>query len=147
MINTLLYKFAGVLVFLIFCISNGVAQDSSLIDYVGKDSLIAVKIRSARFQGGDISTFRQWVNKNINYPAEAVTKGISGKVIVEFVIDSNGNLIEPKILQSTDTTGLLDQEALRVISMSPPWTPAETAEGSYKIKEKFSFPMVFNLGK
>ena len=46
---------------------------------------------NATFQGGDINSFRIWVQQNMVYPTAAAEAGISGKVIVQFAVNSKGN--------------------------------------------------------
>ena len=72
------------------------------------------------FPGGE-SELKRFLTNNIKYPSLAQENGIQGCVIVGFVIDINGSIINPKIVQSVDSD--LDQEALRVIKMMPKWKP------------------------
>ena len=62
-------------------------------------------------------SFREYINRNTNYPIEAAQKGISGRVVVQFVIEKDGSVSNAKIIQNVHT------EALRVIKNSPRWTP------------------------
>ena len=47
----------------------------------------------ATFQGGDINTFREWVQKNLVYPPVAVENGIFGRVTVQFAVNSRVKLL------------------------------------------------------
>ncbi len=85
--------------------------------------------------------FRDYVSKNTKYPAEALEKKISGKIIVEFIIDQQGNLTDAKIMRPIDP--LLDAEALRVVKSSPKWTPG-TQRGKV-VKVKYFFPVTFKF--
>jgi TonB family protein len=85
--------------------------------------------------------FRDWVNQHTNYPAEAQENDISGRVIVEFTIDTDGSLVNAKVMRGVDP--LLDAEALRVISSSPRWTPGK--QRGKIVKVKYFFPVVFRL--
>lgn len=73
------------------------------------------------FNGGDISKFREYINRNLKYPIIAAEKGIQGKVFVQFTIDINGLVTNTKVVRSVDPA--LDFEALRVIQNSPRWMP------------------------
>jgi TonB family protein len=95
----------------------------------------------ARFQGGDINSFREWVEKNLVYPPEAIDKGIQGKVTVQCAVNSKGKMCDVKILRGV--VPLLDNEALRVIRLSPDWTPAE--QGGKNVKQQFVMPVIFAL--
>lgn len=48
------------------------------------------------FPGGDME-LRKFIYENIKYPEEAKEKGLSGKVFVQFIIDTNGDVIDPQI--------------------------------------------------
>ena len=41
---------------------------------------------------GSMPAFYEYIGKNLRYPPDARTKGISGRVFVEFVIDTTGSL-------------------------------------------------------
>lgn len=95
----------------------------------------------AVFQGGDINDFRDWVQKNLVYPPEAIEKGIFGRVTVQFAISSVGKICDVKILRGVDPS--LDKETIRVLESSPEWEPAKY-EGK-KVKQQFVIPVVFIL--
>lgn len=69
--------------------------------------------------GGNMQVF---LRDNLVYPPLAVENGIQGKVYVEFIIDTTGNVACAKIRKSVDR--LLDNEALRVIRLSK-WIPGK----------------------
>jgi len=94
-----------------------------------------------KFNGGDANEFSKWVNKRVRYPEIAKQNGVEGKVILEFVIDAEGNLGNIKVIRSVDTA--LDEEALRVVSSSPKWEPGRQRDR--KVKVKYIFPVIFRL--
>lgn len=93
----------------------------------------------AIFQGGDIGTFRSWVQRNLVYPPIAVENGIFGKVIVQFVVNSRGDVTDVKILRGVDPS--LDKETVRVIMSSPRWGPAK--QSGHPVKQQFIIPVIF----
>jgi protein TonB len=94
------------------------------------------------FNGGDPNReFARYIAKNLMYPSIAAENGVYGLVVVQFVIDQNGNLTDPVILRSVDPA--LDAEALRVISTSPRWTPGK--QRNKPVKVTFQFPINFVL--
>lgn len=99
--------------------------------------IIAEKMPS--FQGGDLNTFRTWVQERIQYPAEATKQNIQGRVVVSFEIKTDGSLADLKVLQSPDK--LLSDEACRVIESSPKWTPGE--QRGQKVTVKYTLPVDF----
>ena len=92
------------------------------------------------FPGG-MDKLLQFINDNMQYPTKAQTEGIQGKVIVQFIIDEDGYIIEPNIVRSVESS--LDNEALRLIKMLPKWKPG-TLKGK-AIKVKYTVPVAFKL--
>jgi TonB family protein len=74
------------------------------------------------FPGGDIALLK-FVAYNCRYPKEAQDKKVQGTVFVKFVITKSGDIGQVTILNSVDP--ILDEEAKRVISILPKWTPAK----------------------
>ena len=54
------------------------------------------------FQGGDLNKFRNWVQGKLHYPQIAQENGISGRVILSFVIEKDGTLTNIEVLQTPD---------------------------------------------
>lgn len=75
------------------------------------------------FDGGDINNFTKWICTRILYPEVAKAKQIEGRVVVKFVVDEKGKVRNVKVVKGVHES--LDQEAIRVISKSPKWTPGE----------------------
>lgn len=53
------------------------------------------------FPGG-MDKLLQFINDNMQYPAEARKKGIQGRVTVQFIVDEDGHITEPNIVRSVD---------------------------------------------
>ena len=94
------------------------------------------------FPGG-MKALPNFIENNIQYPAEAQKKGIQGRVTVQFIVDENGYIIEPNIVRSVEPS--LDKEALRIIKMLPQWKPG-TLKGK-AVKVKYTVPVAFKLNK
>lgn len=90
------------------------------------------------FPGGDNALF-EYLKKSIVYPEEASKKNIQGKVVVQFIVDETGKVIEPKIVKNINP--LLDAEALRVVGAMPLWTPGQVK--GKNVKCKFYIPINF----
>lgn len=93
------------------------------------------------FQGGDANTFNKWVQSRLVYPEIALENGIQGTVILQFDIDKNGNLVNVIVLRGVDKT--IDDEAVRVVSSSPKWSPGRQRD--MPVKVSYQFPVVFQL--
>lgn len=93
------------------------------------------------FNGGDANEFSKWVNSQLLYPETAKKKGIQGRVKTQFIIDSDGRVINVKVLKGVDPS--LDAEAVRVISGSPKWKPGEL--DGRPVPVSYTFPVIFQL--
>ena len=92
------------------------------------------------FPGG-ANGLLSFLAKNVRYPAKAMENGIHGRVIVSFVVDVDGSVVEPKVVRSLDP--LTDSEALRVVSLMPKWTPAK--KNGKPVRVKYNVPITFKL--
>lgn len=94
------------------------------------------------FPGG-ATALMNFLAKNIKYPENAQGKiRVQGRVIVQFVIDKEGNILHPQVVRGVDTA--LDNEALRVVNLMPKWKPGELKDGT-KVAVRFTIPVVFRL--
>ena len=84
------------------------------------------------FQGGDLNTFRKWVQDNVRFPQIALENGISGRVVLSFVIEKDGRLTNIQVLMTPDRS--LSEEAIRVLSKSPKWSPGKQRNQVVRIK-------------
>ncbi|NDV15693.1 TonB family protein [Muricauda sp. TY007] len=86
--------------------------------------------------------FNQKVQEHIkatfNYPPSALEMGITGKVYVQFVIDSNGQVTG---IQKRGPDKLLEKEAERIIASLPKVKPGE--QRGKKVSVKYSIPINF----
>lgn len=93
------------------------------------------------FQGGDIQTFRNWVMGKIRYPSIAQENHISGRVIVQFVIERDGVLTNIRVLQTPDQS--LSDEAVRVLKLSPKWKPGR--QRNQTVRVMYNLPVDFRI--
>ncbi len=91
-------------------------------------------------QGG-MKAFFDYIGKNIKYPKQARRVGIEGQVVVQFVIDKDGNLRNFKIIKGIG--GGCDEEALRVMRSAPAWKPGK--QRGRPVMVRMSLPIVFQL--
>jgi len=104
------------------------------------DSLIFKLDTNPSYIGG-LQHLYTIIAANIKYPLKAKVNNITGKVIVEIIIDAHGNPVSRKVIKSVHP--LLDAEALRVTSLLVDWEPA-IYEGK-PIQSKLKLPIRFNL--
>ena len=92
------------------------------------------------FTGG-MGECMKFINKNIQYPPEAIEKEIQGRVIVQMVITDEGDVTDAKVVRGVDP--LLDKEALRVINLMPKWKPGK--QRGKAVNVKYTVPVMFRL--
>lgn len=92
---------------------------------------------------GGVNACVNFIKENVRYPAEAAAKGVQGRVIVQFVVDEEGAISNPRIVRSVDPA--LDAEAIRVIKLMPKWKPG--MQRGQAVKVKYTLPVTFNLSK
>lgn len=93
------------------------------------------------FQGGDLNTFRNWVQQSVKFPQIALENGIQGRVVLSFVIEKDGRLTNIQVLQTPDRS--LSEEAVRVLSKSPKWSPGK--QRNQVVRVKYTLPVDFRV--
>ena len=93
------------------------------------------------FPGGTAAWLR-YLNKNLRYPDDAVNNEIQGTVIVQFIVDKEGNVSDVQPISGPENGGLRE-EAVRVIKKSGKWTPA--VQNGRQVKSYKKQPIVFKL--
>ena len=92
------------------------------------------------FPGG-MGALMQFLSKNIKYPTIAQENGTQGRVIVQFVVNRDGSIVDPRVVKSVDP--YLDKEALRVIGTMPKWKPG--MQRGKPVRVKYTVPVMFRL--
>lgn len=95
------------------------------------------------FEGGDLLKFREWLQTEVRYPAEALKQRIEGRVVCSFVVERDGSVSNITALQSPDR--LLTNEVRRVLANSPSWTPG--MQKGKTVRVKYIVPVDFSLPK
>lgn len=117
-----------------------VAPDISNAPLSASDTLNIAPVMP-QFPGGQ-QALMQFLAKNIQYPTIAQGDMGTGRVIIQFIVDKEGNIINPRVVRSVDP--YLDKEALRVINQMPKWKPGELEDGT-KVAVYFTVPVMFRL--
>ncbi len=93
------------------------------------------------FQGGDENTFTKWVASKLVYPEIAKENGVQGRVILQFLVGTDGSVSDVKVVRGVDAS--LDREAARVVASSPKWKPGR--QRNKPVKVRYTFPVIFQL--
>lgn len=120
---------------------TGTGDDIFLADFgTGSDnSYIHVEVMPA-FMGGGISKFQEWVRKRTIYPQEAIDNKISGTVFLTFIVEKDGSVNDVTLLRGVHP--ILDNEALKVISESPKWSPGR--QRGQPVRIRYIIPINFS---
>ena len=133
-------KLFGLFLVLLVCLPSFAQQKP--VEKVDSDGVYLMPDQMPEFPGG-MQAMMKFLTTNIKYPVEAQKKGVSGRVIVQFVIMEDGTLDQAKVIRGVDP--LLDEEALRVVKSMPKWKPG--MDRGEAVKVRFTAPIMFNLSR
>lgn len=105
-----------------------------------EQEIFQVVEKMPEFPGG-AAELMKYLRKNIKYPTICQEQGIQGRVVVSFVVNQDGSIVDPIVMKPVNP--YLDKEALRVISTMPKWTPGE--QRGKPVRVKFTVPVTFRL--
>ena len=111
-----------------------------IVEEVDDDRVYDVVEENASFPGGDEECMK-WLRKNIRYPSICQEQGVQGRVIVAFVVNRDGSIVDVKVVRSPDEN--LSEEAIRVVKLMPKWKPAR--QGNKTVRSRFNLPVMFRL--
>jgi TonB family protein len=111
------------------------------IDFSRNDDTYQIVEEEAKFMGGDLNEFGKYLKNHLIYPDYALQRGIGEKLIVQFCINQNGEIINPKLLRSANSD--LEFEVYRVFSETPKWTPPKM--NGKNVVQQFVMPIIFEI--
>lgn len=102
------------------------------------------------FPGGDAALL-PWIKANIKYPAKAKEKGVTGRVVVTFIVEIDGSLSDIKIIRNTapEFKAEFEAEAIRLVKAMPAWDPAKIIiertiiDRTEDVRYRYTCPIVF----
>ena len=111
-----------------------------VVEETDEDDIFQVVEDMPEFPGG-MEALLAYLGKNIKYPSIAQDNNIQGRVIVEFVVNKDGSIVEPRVIKSLDAS--CDKEAIRVVSTMPKWKPGK--QRGKPVRVKYTVPVLFRL--
>ena len=90
---------------------------------------------------GGIKALLDYLCQNVKYPADAEKQKIEGRVIANFVVETDGSISNVEVFRPVFPS--LDAEAVRVLSAMPKWKPG--MQSSKVVRVKYTVPISFNL--
>ncbi len=106
------------------------------------DDVIFTKVEVESSYPGGMPAWARFLHKNLNYPEDAIEKGVQGPVMIQFIVDKEGNVSDIEVV-SGPTDGGLREEAIRVIRKSGKWTPA--IQNGRVVKSYKRQPVIFQM--
>ncbi|MHB1279260.1 MAG: energy transducer TonB [Bacteroidia bacterium] len=92
------------------------------------------------FPGG-VQAMQEYISKNLKYPLRARWNSIQGKVQVEFVVTTTGNITDVRVVNKADP--LLAKAAIKVVKSMPNWSPGIVR--GQPVPVRFVMPITFKL--
>jgi protein TonB len=117
---------------------KGVVEAPKKVDEDWDKTFTKVEIES-EYPGGT-SAWQRYLNKSLRYPQEAIDQEIQGTVVVQFIVDKEGNVSDVEAISGANE---LREEAVRVIKKSGKWTPA--VQNGRQVKSYKKQPITFRL--
>lgn len=105
-----------------------------------EQQIFQVVEQAPEFPGGQ-AALMQYLGKNIKYPTISQENGVQGRVILQFVVNKDGSIVDIVVARSVDP--YLDKEAIRVVQSMPKWTPGK--QRGKPVRVRFTLPVTFRL--
>ena len=91
---------------------------------------------------GGRRAYKQYLEKSIQYPEQALAENIEGKVTIQFTVESSGQLSDFKVLKGIGHG--CEEEVIRLVKQGPRWNPTrrntESLRDRVKVRMKFTLP-------
>ena len=105
-----------------------------------ENAIFQVVETQPEFPGG-IAELMKYLQKNIRYPKVCKEQGLQGRVIVQFVVNTDSTISDVNVIKPVNPH--FDKEALRVVKAMPKWKPG-TQHGK-PVRVRFTLPVTFRL--
>ena len=116
---------------------QGVTVEEEEVD---EQEIFQVVEEMPQFPGGT-NECNKWLSKTLKYPQISAEQGVQGRVIVQFVVNKDGSIVDAQVVRGVDP--YLDKEALRVVGLMPKWKPG--MQRGKPVRVKFTLPVTFRL--
>ena len=109
---------------------------------VKEEEIFVAVEQQPEFPGGTAALMK-WLASNVRYPQMSLENGISGRVIVKFVVEKDGSVSGVTLVRGVDKD--LDREAIRVVKSMPKWQPGKN--NGQAVRCYFNLPVNFKLAE
>lgn len=136
-----IFLFVSLMVASLTASASGNVRSASADDTMENgDEVFMSADKMPAFPGGE-AALMMYIRDNISYPSIAEEKNIQGRVVVQFVVDTIGQVGEVKVVRSVDPG--LDREAVRVVSTLPRFAPG--IQSGKPVNVWYTLPVNFKL--
>ena len=90
---------------------------------------------------GGFDALYKFLQENLKYPESARDEGVSGQVLIEFVVEKDGSISNVKVLKGVHPE--LDAEVVRVVEMMPKWNPGK--QDGKPVRTFYQIPVRFSI--
>lgn len=94
------------------------------------------------FPGG-MPAMIEYLQTNLKYPKDAIKQQVGGRVMVMFVVETDGSLSNVRVARKVFHS--LDTEAVRVVKSMPKWKPGK--DKGRLVRVNYTLPVVFSIKK
>ena len=109
-------------------------------DHSPKEAAFDVVEQMPEFPGG-IDGLMTFLMENIHYPEAAFKAGTEGRVLVQFIVETDGVITNANVVKKVSDE--LDAEAIRVVASMPKWKPGK--QNGKAVRVKYTIPITFRL--
>ena len=114
-------------------VADAVEKDPTVVDVLKPDML-------PKYPGG-MAELMKWLQKEVKYPTAAAKDKIEGRVLVQFVVNEHGKVVNPKVIKGVHP--LLDAEALRAVSEMKDWE--QGVKDGVAVRVRYTLPVRFAI--
>ena len=122
----------------VFCLTTVSAQKTVVSQK--NDDVFDIVEQMPEYPGGMQALF-EFLKENIKYPEDAQKQKVEGRVLVKFVVETDGSITNIEVVKNAFPS--LDAEAERVVRIMPKWTPGK--QKGQVVRVKFVLPINFSL--
>ena len=120
--------------------TNGEATQKATAAIADENKVYDKVDKNAEYPGG-LNALMKFLMTNLKYPETCRKEGIQGRVVIKFVVNTDGSIVDMEEARSPHAD--LTAEAMRIIKMMPKWTPATV--GGKTVRSRFNLPVFFRF--
>lgn len=92
------------------------------------------------FPGG-MEAWTKFLSKNLRYPEQASSDGVSGRVYMSFIVEKDGRITDIQVSRAAGHG--FDEEAKRVLELAPQWKPG--IQNGKPVRVRYTMPINFTI--